>query len=96
MATSNLQNNKTVNSQSPCTESSGRCSAITADTTFQTNLSNFVTVTKQTFEEKVVSMIEKLSIKVDNLKEASSTTAGNIKSHHRCGRFELVGVTIYN
>jgi hypothetical protein len=96
MATSNLQNNKTVNSQSQRTESSGRCSAITADTTLQTNLSNFVTVTKQTFEEKVISMIEKLSIKVDNLKEASSTTAGNIESHHRCGRFELVGVTIYN
>lgn len=84
MATSNLQNEETINSQSQRTENSGRGSAITADRTLQTDLSNFVTVTKQTFEEKVISMIEKLSNKVDNLKDASSTTAGNIESHHRC------------
>ena len=46
--------------------------------TLQTDLSNFVTIKKQTFEEEVLSMLEKLTNKVDNLKEASSLPVGNI------------------
>ena len=37
----------------------------------QKDLSDFVTVTSQTFEEKMVHMIEKLSKKVDNLKQVT-------------------------
>jgi hypothetical protein len=75
-----LQNEKTIGAPSQHTESSNRGSSIAANATLQTDLSNFVTVAKQTFEEKVITMIEKLSNKVDNLKEASTSrkTAGNI------------------
>ena len=82
-----------INSPAQHTESSSRGSTSTASTTLQTDLSSFVKVTKQTFEEKVITMIEKLSNKVDNLKEARSTTAGNIiVSPCRCCTFKLVGV----
>jgi hypothetical protein len=37
----------------------------------QKDVSDFVTVTSQTFEEKMVHMIEKLSKKVDNLKQVT-------------------------
>lgn len=71
METSNLQNEKTTCSPSVPSQ-------CTVNATLQTDLSNFVTVSKQTFEEKVITMIEKLSNKVDDLKEASTSrkTAG--------------------
>lgn len=39
----------------------------------QKDLTDFVTVTKQSFEEKVLTMIEKINHKVDNLKEVSAS-----------------------
>ena len=57
-------------------------SSSSTNNTLQTDLSNFVTIKKQTFEEKVLSMLEKLTNKVDNLKEASSSPAGNIYSFY--------------
>lgn len=50
--------------------------------TLQTDLTNFVSVEKPSFEETVVSMLKKLDNKIDNLKEGRSTTAGNSENHY--------------
>lgn len=63
---SNLQNKKTTCSQSVPSQ-------CTVNATLQTNLSNFDTVSKETFEDKVITLIEKLPNKIDNLKEASTS-----------------------
>ena len=57
--------------------SGGNKLTLSANNTLQTDLSNFVTIEKQTFEEKVLSMLERLSNKVDNLKEAKSNPIGD-------------------
>ena len=63
-------------------ESSRTQSMTTKAATLQTDLTNFVSVEKPSFEETVVSMLKKLDNKIDNLKEGRSTTAGNSENHY--------------
>ena len=63
-------------------ESSRTQSMTTKAATLQTDLTNFVSVEKPSFEETVFSMLKKLDNKIDNLKESRSTTAGNSENHY--------------
>eukprot|EP00794_Sanderia_malayensis_P001913 gene1913-2171_t len=54
---------------------------ISTGATLQKDIGSFVTITKQTFEEKMLNLVEKLSHKVDHLSKVSNSQAtANISS----------------
>ena len=69
-------------SDDPEVELSRTQSMTTKAATLQTDMTNFVSVEKPSFEETVVSMLKKLDNKIDNLKESRSTTASNSENHY--------------